>query len=147
MSAVSNITLKSGSVSPTNVTFSPLGQDKEGVWWFEAADSSPYALGRHKISMNLTRPLPAAAGQSSSGRVVRVKTQIHIPVLANGSGYDSNGLAPAPQVQYITRCTMEFIIPESSVIADRDRVYYGYAKELFSDNMFANMIANLQSIY
>lgn len=144
MSAVASIVLADALGTPVNHTFVPLGQDKNGVWWFE--DQSPTdVIGYNRISLSMTRPPPPAAGQSSKDRVIRVKIGIHCPT-AETLGTDDNGLLPAPTLAYINRSNHEFILSERSTLQSRKDIRK-YGEKVVADTQVVAMIENLLMVY
>lgn len=116
--AASNIVLADAQGTPVNHTFVPLGPDKDGTFWFED-QSATSPIGYWRISYQLTRPNPAAAGQSSAGRAYRAKIGLHEPILETVSNNTVSGVAPAPTISYTPRGFMEYVLPERSVLLDR----------------------------
>jgi hypothetical protein len=144
MSAVASIVLADALVTPVNHTFVPLGQDKNGVWWFE--DQSPTdVIGYNRISVSMTRPPAPAAGQSSKDRVIRVKLGLHCPV-AETLGTSDTGLVPAPTLAYINRSNQEYILSERSTLQNRMDTRK-FAEKLNADPQVIAMVENLLMIY
>lgn len=111
--ALANIVLADAQATPVNHTFVPLGVDRNGVLWFEdQSQASP--VGFWRISYAIVRPAPAAAGQSSKDRVIRVKIGLHEPILENVTNSTVSGIAPAPTISYVNRTNKEYILAERS---------------------------------
>lgn len=146
MPAVAAISLADAQTTPVTHTFNPLGPDANGVWWFEDATTNS-AIGYQKISVQLTRPGPAKAGESSSDRICRVKIGIHTPVLENVTNSTISGIQPAPTVSYVCRCNVEFILPERSVKAFDRQTIRKYAYNLLQNANIAVIIEDLQNYY
>lgn len=145
MSAVANIVLADGQATPVNHTFLPLGPDTNGVWWFED-QSGTSVIGYNRISLELKRTLPAAAGvQSGPERVNRVKIGLHLPTLET-LGTNDAGITPPPRVAYVARCNMEFILPERAAYQNREDVRV-FARGLLADTQVINMIEYLQAVF
>ncbi len=119
--AAANIVLADAATTPVNHTFIPMGYDPKGVFWFED-QSQASAVGYWKISAQLVRPPLAVAGQSSDGRVYRVRVGLHEPVLANITNSTVTGVLPAPQLAYTCRYITEVPLPERSALLDRQNI-------------------------
>lgn len=146
MPAVATISLADAEATPVTHNFAPLGPDANGVWWFEDPTTAS-AIGNQRISVQLTRPAPPRNGESSSGRICRVKIGIHVPILENVSNSTISGIAPAPTVAYIPRFNCEFILPERSV-KDYDRkTLRKYAYNLLQNANIATIVEDLQNYY
>lgn len=144
MSAVAAITLADALATPVNHNFIPLGPDAKGVWWYE--DQSQIApVGFWRISVSLTRSPSPSVGSSAAGRVSRVKISVHEPQLETLSNA-ANGLTPAPQVAFITRSMVEFVLPERSSLQNRKDIRKMTAL-LLGDLQVVNMIENLQGVF
>jgi len=145
MSAVTAIVIADAQGTPVNHTFTPLGPDTNGVWWYEdQSQSTP--VGYWRISLQLTRTPPAGNGvASSSNRVNRVKIGFHIPTLET-LGTNDAGLTPPPTVSYVTRMTCEFISPERNVLQNRKDLRKMFAL-LLADTQVINMMESLQNVY
>lgn len=118
MAAAVNIVLADALATPVNHTFIPIGKDQNNVFWYEDQSQSN-ALGYWKLSIAMTKPLPGGPSQVSvSDRVVRVKLAMHEPTLET-LGTADNGLTPPPTIAYITRGSVEFILPERSSVQNR----------------------------
>lgn len=146
MSAVSAIVLPDAQATPVNHTFIPLGPDAKNVWWFEdqlASAASP--IGYQRLSLSLTRPSNPAPGASSQERVSRVKMTIHLPRLETLSS-NAAGFTPSPTVAYVPRMTVEFILPERSVLQDRKDLRK-YITGLLGNQQVIDAIESLQNVY
>lgn len=144
MSAVATITLPDAQATPVNHSFVPLGTDTNGVWWFEDQSASA-PIGYNRISLFISRPAPAAAGNGSNGRLARVKLGIHQPTLAT-LGTSDAGLTPPPTVQYILRTMVEFILPEESSLQNRKDARK-YLLGLLAATGVVDMVENLINQY
>jgi len=144
MSAVASIALFDALATPVSHTFIPLGQDKNGVWWFE--DQSPaFTLGYNRLSLQLTRTSIAQPGQNSGQRVNRVKLGIHTPKLET-LGTADNGIQPPPTLAYTPRCNIEYILSERTALQDRKDLLK-YSANLPLNAQVDAMVTLLQSIY
>jgi hypothetical protein len=144
VSAVATITINDGQATPVAHNFIPLGQDKNGVWWFE--DQSPsFTLGYNRISVGISRTAIGSPGANSGNRVNRVKLGIHTPKLET-LGTADNGIIPPPTLAYIPRVNLEFILSERAVLQDRKDVL-AYAVNLLANTQVVAMVQTLQPIY
>lgn len=145
MAAVAALVLNDGQVSPEAHTFTPLGPDANGVWWFED-QSAAAAIGYNRISFDLRRPMTAKPGESSSNRVYRCKIGIHVPVLENTTNSTVSGVAPAPTLSYINRVNIEFIVPERSALAAR-KDSLAYARDLITKALITDAVESLTGVW
>lgn len=130
----SNIVLADAQATPVNHTFVPIGRDGNDVFWFED-QSAANSIGYWRISVELKRPKPPQAGQSSGPeRTARAKIGLHEPILETVSNSTVAGIAPAPTVSYVPRTFSEFIIPERAALLDRKNLR----------KMMANLLAETQ---
>jgi hypothetical protein len=144
MSAVTSIVLNDAQGTPVAHTFVPLGPDKNGVWWWEDQTGTA-SIAYNRISMQLTRPLPAQAGQNSDSRVNRVKVGIHTPKV-EALGVADSGYTPSPTIAYTPRCLVEFIMSERALLQDRKDLRK-YADFLLAETQLTNMVENLQNVF
>lgn len=135
MPAVAAIVLADAQGTPVNHTFTPLGPDANGVWWFEdQSQSTP--IGYWRISVQLKRTPPARNGQaSSSNRVNRAVLTLHQPTLET-LGTNDAGITPPPTVAYVDRVSTEFIFAERNSLQNRKDIR----------KMGANLLANADII-
>lgn len=145
MPAVAAIVLADAAATPVSHTFTPLGPDANGVWWFEERLAAS-TIGNQRISIQLTRPGAPSNGEDSSKRICRVKIGIHTPTLETLSNSTISGITAAPTVAYVNRCNIEYIIPERSILQDRQTI------RKYSDNLLANalvttVVENLENFY
>lgn len=145
MSAVAAIVLADALGTPVNHTFTPLGPDQNGVWWFEdQSQSTP--IGYWRISLELKRTPPAGNGQAaSSNRVNRIKAAMHQPVLET-LGTSDAGITPPPTVSYVSRSMAEFILPERNTLQERKDMRK-MSMNLLANTQVVDMIENLVNVY
>lgn len=144
MAAVANIVLNDAQGTPVAHTFIPLGPDSNGVWWFEDQTGTA-SIAYNRISLQLVRPLPAMAGQSSDKRVNRVKIGIHTPKV-EALGVADSGFTPSATIAYTPRCNIEFIMSERAVLQDRKDLRK-FADFLLAEAQVTAMIENLQNVF
>ncbi len=131
----SNIVLADAQATPVNHTFVPIGRDKTGIFWFED-QSQTNSIGYWKISIELVKPAPATAKQSSDGRNIRVRLGLHEPILESVSNNTVSGIAPAPTVSYVPRAFTDYVLPERATLQNR--------KDL--RKMMASLLADTQVV-
>lgn len=109
--SASLIVLADAQATPVNHTFTPIGPDSKGVFWFEELGTGP-SSGNRRISMSLKRAPTAQPGQTLNQRVHRIMTALHLPTLdlTNPS---------IPIVAYVSRSFCEYIQPERNTLQDR----------------------------
>lgn len=145
MTAVAAIVLADAQATPVDHTFTPLGPDKNGVWWFEDQSLST-PLGYWRISLSLVRSPPAGNGsKSDANRVNRVKMGIHMPTMETLSNSDA-GYPPAPTVSYVDRCNMEFILADRDSLQNRKDIRK-FAQYLNANSQVVAMVETLQNVY
>jgi len=134
MPTPSAIVLADAQATPVNHTFDPTGRDNNGVYWYTDTSASN-AVGYWRISVETKHPPMPVAGVSAEGRTVRVRIGLHEPVLETLSN-NAAGYTPAPTVAYVSRCFVEFVLPERASLQNR--------KDL--RKMIANLLTNSQMI-
>lgn len=144
MSAVANIALNDAQGSPVLHTFVPLGPDVNGTWWWEDQTGTS-SIAYNRISMKLTRPKPAAAGDNSDKRVNRVKFSILTPKVES-LGVSDSGYTPSPTIAYTPRFDGEFVMSERSTLQDRKDLRK-YADFLLAETQLTAMVETLQNVY
>lgn len=142
MPTAANIVLADAQATPVNHTFIPLGPDAQGVFWFED-QSQNTPLGYWRISVQLVRPSAVAAGVSAKDRVSRVKVQMHQPTLET-LGTNDAGMTPAPQVAYIERGLVEFILPDRGTLQNRKDIRKMLGNLILNEATFATVVEQLQ---
>lgn len=143
MPQAANIVLADALVTPVNHTFIPVGPDSNGVQWYED-QSRPADIGFWRISVDVRKPLPPAAGSVSTGRVNRVIISLHEPQLET-VGNVVGGFVPAPQVAYISRSKVEFLLPERGVLQERKDMRK-MTMNLLADSQIVAAVEQLQRI-
>lgn len=144
MSAVANIVLADALATPVNHTFVPVGQDQNGVWWFDdQSQASP--IGYWRISIDFRRPPIATVGEQGT-RVYKGLIGLHEPSLETVSNNTVSGIAPAPTLSYICRSKQEFFLPERSTPQNRKDLRK-MSSNLLNDALVIDMIENLRPVY
>jgi hypothetical protein len=121
MPAAAAIVLADAAGTPVNHTFNPNGKDAKGTYWF-VDRSQANAIGYWQISVELKEPPPPVAGQSSKDRTYRVRIGLHEPVLETLGTSTISGIPAAPTVGYTPRTFTEYILPERTVLLDRQHI-------------------------
>lgn len=142
MSTATAIVLADAQAIPVNHTFTPIGLDNKGVYWF-VDQSNANAIGYWKISAEVIQPPAAQPGESSARRTNRIKIGLHEPVLEVVSNSTVSGIAPAPTVAYIPRVFTEYVLPERGVLLDRMNVRKMNAN-LQNDANVVSLVESLQ---
>lgn len=145
MSAVANIVLADALATPVNHTFVPVGQDNNGIWWFEDK-SQANAIGFWKLSLQLKRPPNARPGETSATRNYRVKMVVYEPQLENVTNSTVSGVAPAPQLSYTVSSIHEFVMSERATLQNRQDLRK-MAKNLIDNAIVVDMIEQLNNPY
>lgn len=145
MSAVAAIVLADAQGSPVNHTFTPLGPDANGIWWFEDQSAST-PVGYPRISLSLKRTAPAGNGQAAtSNRVNRCTMTINLPVLET-LGTNDAGMTPPPTVAYVERAKIEIVMAERDLLQNRKDLRK-YAQFLLANAQVVDMAENLINVY
>jgi hypothetical protein len=121
MPAAATIALLDALGTPVNHNFVPNGKDAQNVFWY-VDRSLTNAIGYWKISVEFKEPPPPKAGENSAARTFRVRIGLHEPVLETLSNSTVSGITAAPTVGYIPRSFVEYIMPERSVLLDRQNL-------------------------
>lgn len=96
MPLAANIVINDGAATPVAHTFTPLGKDAKGTFWFEQTTPAPTnPLGAKRIGVSLIRP---ASGSRLTGDAKAV-ISIYEPVL-EVLGNSSTGITPPPTLAY-----------------------------------------------
>jgi hypothetical protein len=141
MATATAIVLADAQGTPVSHTFTPVGKDDKGVFWF-IDQSASNAIGFWKISVDIKQPNTPQPGESSAKRVARFKIGLHEPVLENVTNSTISGIAPAPTVAYIPRVITEFVVPERSALLDRKNLRK-MVSALLADSNVVNVVENL----
>ncbi len=146
MAAVTQIVITDAQATPVSHTFVPIGQDANGVWWWEDQSVAAQAsIGNNRLSMQLVRAPNPAPGSNAGNRVNRVKLGLHTPKL-EVIGNSSTGITPPPTVAYIDRANVEFILPDRSNLQDRKDVRK-YVYQLMNESQLTAMVEQLLDVY
>lgn len=115
MPLASNIVINDGAATPVAHTFSPIGKDAKGVFWYEQTVPAPLnALGAKRIGYRQVRG-DMGKQLSTAGKAIYT---LHVPTLESLSTNDA-GLVPAPTVAYKEVARVEFDLAERSTKQER----------------------------
>lgn len=98
----------------SNIRLDPEGFKAPGVSrWVDR--SGGIAIGYPAFTMQVRPPTQAS-------RVYKVTAKLVIPTLEVTAPSTSTGIQPAPTKAYDLTCVMEFMLPERSTLAERDKL-------------------------
>jgi hypothetical protein len=116
MPQISSITINDGAATPVAHTFTPLGKDADGVFWWEQTTPSPAnKLGAKRIGYKQTREL---SQKSQLTAVCKCQYSLWVPTmetLANNSA----GITPPATVAYKEVARFSFDLAERSIAQER----------------------------
>lgn len=138
MSALAPIALLDGKATPVSHTFSPVKVDAAGV--AKLVDrASGISIGFPQLSLSVREP-------SKSSRNYRVMAKIVVPTLEVTSPNTATGIQPAPTKAYDCFATIEFVLPERSVLSERTDLL-AYCAHLLANASFRNSVLTYEGIY
>ena len=98
-----------------DTTMNPEGISPQGVAaWVDR--SGGIALGYPRLTMSIRPPVKAS-------RIHKVQVKLVLPTLEQTSASTSTGIQPAPTKAYDCLCNMEFVLPERSTLAERQKLF------------------------
>lgn len=110
-------------------TLSPEGFTQPGVVkWVDRVGG--IAIGYPVLTMSVRPP-------TKTSRIYKVTAKLILPTLEQTSPSTATGIQPAPTKAYDCSCVMEFMLPERSTLAERQRLY-SMVKSLFVQTINAN---------
>ena len=147
MPAFAALTINDGKATPVAHTFSPARIDEKGVASFFDR-SGGIAIGFPRLSVRLTEPVPAKAGQASNAksRFYRATVTVDVPILESTSAATGSGIAPAPTVAYVHSSRTTLDLPERGNLADRNDLV-AYTVNALGNTTVKSVIQNLESFY
>lgn len=96
-------------------TLNPEGINPQGVAkWVDR--SGGIAIGYPALSMSVRPPTKAS-------RIYKVTAKLVLPTLEQTSPSTMTGIQPAPTKAYDCTCVMEFMLPERSTLAERQKLF------------------------
>lgn len=111
MTAFADLTINDGQATPVAHTFKARRIDSNGVAKYQDI-SGGIAIGYPSVLISSREPTNGSA-------MYKVKCNVELPVLETISGSTYAGVQPAPQLAYVLRANMEFILPARSTQAVR----------------------------
>jgi len=142
MPQAASIVIDDGAATPVAHTFTPLGKDEKGVFWFEQTTPAPAnVLGAKRIGLSVSRP---SNGNRLSGNA-RVVLSLWNPVL-EVLGTTSNGIVPPPTLAYQCTDRQTFDLPERSTKQER-RDTRVLMKNLMGNALVISCVDDLLSVY
>jgi len=116
MPQISTIVINDGAATPVAHTFSPLGKDAAGVFWWEQTSPSPAnKLGAKRIGYKQVRELAAKSQLTAASKV---SYTLWVPTLET-LGNNSAGITPPATVAYREVARVEFTLAERSLAQER----------------------------
>lgn len=116
MPQIANVVINDGAATPVVHTFSPIGKDKNGVFWFEQTNPAPLSpLLAKKLSYSQTRMM--GSGKQLTG-ISRCVYALHVPT-GEVLGNNAAGLTPPPSLAYEERVRVQFDLAERSTKQER----------------------------
>ncbi len=116
MPQISSVVINDGAATPVAHTFSPIGKDDKGVFWFEQTTPSPAnGLGAKRLSYKQTRVLDPGKQLTASTKVVYA---LHVPTLETVAN-NSAGITPPPTLAYVEKARLEIDLAERSTLQER----------------------------
>lgn len=116
MPAVANVVINDGAGTPVAHTFTPLGKDENGVYWFEQTTPAPAnPLGAKRLGYKQNRVTDAKKQLTGESRVVITIALPTLEVLGNSS----TGITPPPTLSYQEKARFEFVLAERSTTQER----------------------------
>lgn len=142
MPQAANIVINDGAATPVAHTFTPLGKDEKGVFWFEQVIPAPTnPLGAKRIGISLSRP---QNGNRLTGDA-RAVVSLWSPVLET-LGTNAAGIVPPPTLAYVNTDRQTFTLAERSTAQERKDVRV-LMKNLLDNALVVSMIESLQPVY
>lgn len=143
MPQISAVVINDGAATPVAHTFSPIGKDSKGVFWFEQTTPAPAnPLGAKRIGYSQTRVLDAAKQLTG---ISRVTYTLHVPTLETVAN-NSAGIVPPPTLAYAEKSRYTADLAERSTQQERKDTRVLFANFLAHAMAVAN-IDTLQPSY
>jgi hypothetical protein len=102
-----------------DLTMNPEGINPQGVAsWVDR--SGGIAIGYPRLSMSVRPPTKAS-------RIFKVQVKLVLPTLEQTSPSTMTGIQPAPTLAYNCLANMEFMLPERSTLAERQKLFSAVA--------------------
>lgn len=142
MPQAANIVINDGASTPVAHTFTPMGKDEKGVFWFEQVTPAPTnPLGARRIGISISRP---TNGNRLTGDA-RAVVSLFSPVLET-LGTNAAGIVPPPTLAYQCTDRQQFTLPERSTSQERKDTRV-LMKNLMDNALVVAVVEQLQAIY
>lgn len=116
MPQIAPIVINDGAGTPVSHTFSPIGRDENGVFWFEQTTPSPVnPLGAKRIGYKQERVLDAKKQLTGISRCTYTLSLPTLETLSNNSA----GITPPPTLAYKEAVRVSFDVAERSTSQER----------------------------
>ena len=143
MPAVSNVVINDGATTPVATTFSSIGQDAKGVWWYEQTSPAPSVkLGARKMGVRIQRALAATATASDTTKIVFTLMSPTLSV----SGNAATGYVAVPRIEYKCDARLELNLPERSATAERTDMR-ALVRNFLGHALAVDLVDNLSPLY
>lgn len=143
MPAIAAVVINDGAGTPVAQTFTPLGKDEKGVFWFEQTTPTPISpLGAKRIGYRQERVLDSKKQLTGESRVIYTISLPTLEVLGNSS----TGITPPPTLAYTEKVRIEFTLPERGTNQERIDIR-ALARNLLGHAMAVSNIDTLQPSY
>lgn len=123
MPQIASIVINDGAATPVAHTFSPIGKDDKGVFWFEQTSPAVTSvLGAKRIGYKQTRVLNAQKQLTGTTKAVYTLMVPTLETVANNSA----GITPPPTLAYAEKGRVEFDLADRSTGQERKdtRVFF-----------------------
>lgn len=142
MPQAANIVINDGATTPVAHTFTPLGKDAKGIFWFTQTTPAPTnPLGAKRIGVSLLLP---GNGNRLTGDAKAV-ISIYEPVLET-LGTNSSGITPPPTLAYQLVGRETFSLAVRSTKQERKDIRV-LKQNLLGNAQIVSMIDDLLPIY
>jgi hypothetical protein len=143
MAQASAITINDGATTPVAHTFTPIGKDDKGVFWWEQTTPNPAnPLGAKRLSYRQTRVMEGGSVLSTKSTAIYM---LHVPTLET-LGTNDSGITPPPTLAYKEVCRIQFDLAERSLKQERKDTRV-LMVNLLAVNDVTKTIDDLQPIY
>jgi len=116
MPQIAAVVINDGAATPVAHTFSPIGRDDKGVFWFEQTTPAPTSvLGAKRIGYKQERVLDAQKQLTGVSRITYTLSVPTLETLANNSA----GITPPPTLSYVEKARLSFDLAERSTTQER----------------------------
>lgn len=138
------IAINDGQGVPVLNTFTPIGKDSNGVYWFEQTTPTPSTfLETKRIGIQVRRRY-SQIGKLENASVVTLS--IALPK-AETLGNNSQGLVPPPTRAYETTVRLTFSLPERGALQDRKDIRSFAANLLGNAAVVQACLDNMAPVY